>query len=104
MGFLRPKVNYDSLTFILQAVDLGGLLKLMLRKMSLQLNNPPFNFIVHTSPLHGNESQLAYTHWFIQIVPQLTGVAGFEIGTGCYINPVFPEDAAKVLREVNVPE
>ncbi|XP_061374025.1 ADP-glucose phosphorylase [Gastrolobium bilobum] len=87
-----------------KAVDLGGLLKLMLRKMSLQLNNPPFNFMIHTCPLHGNESELAYTHWFIQIVPQLIGIAGFEIGTGCYINPVFPEDAAKVLREVNVPE
>ncbi|KAK7267065.1 hypothetical protein RIF29_19729 [Crotalaria pallida] len=87
-----------------KAVDLGGLLKLMLRKMSLQLNNPPFNFMIHTSPLHSNGSELAYTHWYIQIVPQLIGLAGFEIGTGCYINPVFPEDAAKVLREVNVPE
>ncbi|CAL0317133.1 unnamed protein product [Lupinus luteus] len=87
-----------------KAVDLGGLLKLMLQKMSLQLNNPPFNFMIHTSPLHANASELAYTHWFLQIVPQLTGIAGFEMGTGCYINPVFPEDAAKVLREVNVPE
>ncbi|KAI4348447.1 hypothetical protein L6164_009170 [Bauhinia variegata] len=87
-----------------KAVELGGLLKLMLRKMSLQLNDPPFNFMIHTCPLHGDGSELAYTHWFIQIVPQLTGVGGFEIGTGCYINPVFPEDAAKVLREVIVPE
>ncbi|KAF7801485.1 ADP-glucose phosphorylase [Senna tora] len=84
-----------------KAVELGGLLKLILRKMSLQLNNPPFNFMIHTSPLHcNNASELAYTHWFIQIVPQLTGIGGFEIGTGCYINPVFPEDAAKVLREL----
>lgn len=87
-----------------KAVELGGLLKLMLRKMSLQLNNPPFNYMIHTSPLHSNGSELAYTHWFIQIVPQLIGIAGFELGTGCYINPVFPEDAAKVLREVNVTE
>ncbi|KAK7315595.1 hypothetical protein VNO77_34154 [Canavalia gladiata] len=87
-----------------KAIEVGGLLKLMLRKMSLQLNNPPFNYMIHTSPLHGNESELVYTHWFIQIVPQLIGTAGFEIGTGCYINPVFPEDAATVLREVNVPD
>ncbi|XP_020221543.1 ADP-glucose phosphorylase [Cajanus cajan] len=87
-----------------KAVELGGLLKLMLRKMSLQLNNPPFNYMIHTSPLHANGSELAYTHWFIQILPQLIGIAGFELGTGCYINPVFPEDAAKVLREVKVPE
>ncbi|KAH8480863.1 hypothetical protein Peur_062342 [Populus x canadensis] len=84
-------------------VDLGGLLKLMLRKMSLQLNNPPFNFMIQTSPLQVKESELFYSHWFLQIIPQLSGVGGFEIGTGCYINPVFPEDAAKVMREVNLP-
>ncbi|KAL2453222.1 ADP-glucose phosphorylase [Abeliophyllum distichum] len=83
-----------------KAVDLGGLLKLMLVKMSLQLNNPPFNFMIHTAPLQVNPSQVPSTHWFLQIVPQLSGVGGFEMGTGCYINPVFPEDAAKVLREV----
>ena len=92
------------LDIVLQAVELGGLLKLMLRKMALQLNNPPFNYMIHTSPLHAKGSELAYNHWFIQIIPQLIGIAGFELGTGCYINPVFPEDAAKVLREVKVPE
>lgn len=85
-----------------KAVDLGGLLKLMLRKLSLQLDDPPFNFMIQTSPLEVNASDLSYSHWFLQIVPQLTGVGGFEIGTGCYINPVFPEEAAKVLREVIV--
>ncbi|PON86859.1 Galactose-1-phosphate uridyl transferase, class I [Trema orientale] len=86
-----------------KAVDLGRLLKLMLRKLSLQLNDPPFNFMIQTSPLHIDGSDLSHSHWFLQIVPQLTVVAGFETGSGCYINPVFPEDAAKVLREVNVP-
>ncbi|GMH03037.1 hypothetical protein Nepgr_004876 [Nepenthes gracilis] len=85
-----------------KAVDLGGLLKLMLRKVSLQLNNPPFNFMIHTSPLQIKESQLPCSHWFLQIVPQLTVVGGFEVGTSCYINSVFPEDAAHVLREVSV--
>ncbi|XP_024024932.1 ADP-glucose phosphorylase [Morus notabilis] len=85
-----------------KAADLGGLLKLMLKKLALQLDNPPFNFMIQTSPLDITASELSFSHWFLQIVPQLTGVGGFEIGTGCYINPVFPEDAAKVLREVSV--
>ncbi|KFK26058.1 hypothetical protein AALP_AA8G197800 [Arabis alpina] len=85
-----------------KAVDLGGLLKLMLQKIAKQLNDPPYNYMIHTSPLKVTESQLPYTHWFLQIVPQLSGVGGFEIGTGCYINPVFPEDVAKVLREVSL--
>ncbi|XP_028761263.1 ADP-glucose phosphorylase [Neltuma alba] len=86
-----------------KAIDLGGLLKLMLMKMAIQLNNPPFNFMIHTGPLRCQGSETAYAHWFLQIIPQLTGIGGFELGTGCYINPVFPEDAATVLREVEIP-
>lgn len=71
--------------------------------MSLQLKDPPYNLMIHTAPLQVDSSELPFTHWFIQIVPQLTLAGGFELGTGCYINPVFPEDAAKVLREVSVP-
>ncbi|KAI5443694.1 ADP-glucose phosphorylase [Lathyrus oleraceus] len=85
------------------AFDLGGLMRQTLRKISFQLNNPPFNFMIHTSPLHGDGTELAYSHWFIQIVPQLVPTTGVELGTGCHVNPVLPEDAAKVLREVIVP-
>ncbi|CAH1424344.1 unnamed protein product [Lactuca virosa] len=86
-----------------KAIDLGGILKLTLEKLSLQLNDPPYNLMIHTSPLHIVSSELPYTHWYIQIVPQLSTIGGFEMGTGCYINPVFPEDAAKILREVQLP-
>ncbi|KAI7729224.1 hypothetical protein M8C21_015706 [Ambrosia artemisiifolia] len=87
-----------------KAIDLGGLLKLTLKKLSIQLDDPPYNFMIHTSPLQITSSQLPYTHWYIQIVPQLSTIGGFEMGTGCYINPVFPEDAAKILREIEVPK
>ncbi|KAL8062263.1 hypothetical protein ABFX02_02G136200 [Erythranthe guttata] len=86
-----------------KAVDLGGLLKLTLAKMCLQLNEPPYNLMIHSAPLRIDSTQLPFTHWFIQIVPQLTTVGGFELATGCYINPVLPEDAAEVLREVIIP-
>lgn len=102
MSIIQILIHTIAQWWTLQAVDLGGLLKLMLRKLSLQLDDPPFNFMIQTSPLEVNSSDLSYAHWFLQIVPQLTGVGGFEIGTGCYINPVFPEEAAKVLREVIV--
>ncbi|XP_076900047.1 ADP-glucose phosphorylase-like [Bidens hawaiensis] len=86
-----------------KAIDLGGLLKLTLQKLSIQLNDPPYNYMIHTSPLQVTSSQLPYAHWYIQIVPQLSTIGGFEMGTGCYINPVVPEDAAKILREVKIP-
>ena len=36
------------------------------------------------------------------MIPRLTKVAGFEWGSGFYINPVPPEHAAAFLREVEV--
>lgn len=87
-------------SFSLQAADFGCLLKLMLLKLTLQLNDPPFNFMIHTAPFELPLSSSHSTHWFLQIVPQLHVIGGFETGTACYINAVFPEDAAKILREV----
>ncbi|XP_066396807.1 ADP-glucose phosphorylase [Miscanthus floridulus] len=84
-----------------KALDLGSLLKTMLQKLSKQLNDPPFNFMIHSAPFGLSSSCLPYTHWFLQIVPQLSVIGGFELGSGCYINPVFPEDAAKILRELD---
>jgi len=43
-----------------------------------------------------------YYHWYVSIIPRLTRVAGFELGSGMYINTVLPEAAAEFLREVNV--
>ncbi|KAK3126475.1 hypothetical protein QOZ80_7AG0557160 [Eleusine coracana subsp. coracana] len=84
-----------------KALDLGSLLKTMLQKLCKQLNDPPFNFMIHSAPFGLSSSCLPYAHWFLQIVPQLSVVGGFEIGSGCYINPVFPEDAAKILRDLD---
>ena len=46
--------------------------------------------------------ELGHYHWHIEIIPSLTKTAGFEWGTGFYINPVPPEEAAAFLREVEV--
>jgi len=53
--------------------------------------------MIHTSPLQ--EPELAYYHWHIELMPKLTRVAGFEWGTGFYINPTPPEEAARFLRD-----
>ncbi|MGH2349201.1 MAG: galactose-1-phosphate uridylyltransferase [bacterium] len=63
------------------------------------LKNPPYNFIIHTLP-YKEGSKYAY-HWHLEIIPQLTRVAGFEWGSGFYINSVIPEDAARYLRETS---
>jgi UDPglucose--hexose-1-phosphate uridylyltransferase len=68
-----------------------------LHALHVCVSNPPYNFIVHTAPYH-YPAKHAY-HWHIEIMPRLTQVAGFEWGSGFFINPVVPEAAARFLRE-----
>jgi UDPglucose--hexose-1-phosphate uridylyltransferase len=65
------------------------------------LDSPAYNLALHTSPLQ--ESALEYYHWHIEFIPKLTNTAGFEWGTGFYINPTPPEESAKFLRETEAP-
>ena len=80
--------------------DLGSVLGLVLGKLERALDNPPYNYIIHTAPF--DQQELPHYHWHIEIIPRLTKVAGFEWGSGFYINPVPPEDAAGFLRETEV--
>ncbi|HCF58611.1 MAG TPA: galactose-1-phosphate uridylyltransferase [Myxococcales bacterium] len=78
---------------------LANALRTTLRKLDAALENPPFNFILHTSPL--NQRGLAHYHWHVELMPTLTKVAGFESGSGFYINPTPPEEAAAFLRRAD---
>jgi UDPglucose--hexose-1-phosphate uridylyltransferase len=69
-----------------------------LQGLKQALDDPPFNYIIHSAPLR--EPQSKHYHWHLEITPALTKVAGFEVGTGFYINPMPPEDAAAHLRLV----
>ncbi len=96
--WILPKfheANFDVLSDA-QAVSLAKVLKTTLSKMKLCLNDPSFNFMIHSLPVHGKETE-SY-HWHIEIIPHLTHVAGFELGTGFYVNPTPPELAAETLR------
>jgi UDPglucose--hexose-1-phosphate uridylyltransferase len=76
---------------------LADLLGEFLRRLDRVLHRPPFNFMLHTAPLR--EGPLEHFHWHLEIIPKLTNVAGYEWGTGFFINPVPPEDAAAALRD-----
>ena len=87
--------------------DLAGLLGGLFRTLNGKLGDPPFEMTLYTAPnlaakiLPGEWSTIADDyHWHLEVIPRLTRVAGFEWGTGFYINPVPPEDAASFLREV----
>ena len=84
----------------LEIVHLARILKEVLMRLDMGLSNPPYNFIVHTLPLQGDNR--AWYHWHMEIMPKLTKVAGFEWGSGFYINPTAPEEAAQYLREISL--
>ncbi len=90
-----------------EIVLLADILKVCLHKLAKALNQPQYNFILTTAPSrykhHGYWTTIDQDfRWHIEILPRLTLIAGFEVGTGFYINPTLPEDAAKYLREIPV--
>lgn len=80
--------------------QLSSILKDMLMRLDKVLDHPAYNYVIHTSPFPDVSND--YYHWHFEIMPKLTKVAGFEWGTGFYINPTPPEEAAKFLREAAV--
>ncbi|MBI4875179.1 MAG: galactose-1-phosphate uridylyltransferase [Acidobacteria bacterium] len=80
--------------------SLAWLFRAMLRKMDKVLERPPYNLVIHTSPIQ--EGPNPHYHWHIELIPKLTKVAGFEWGTGFYLNPTPPEEAAQFLREAGL--
>ena len=80
-----------------QVESLAAALRDTLRRIHSALDGPAFNYVLHTAPTGGDRVDETY-HWHLEIMPKLTRVAGFEWGSGFYINPTPPEAAADVLR------
>ncbi|MBE0478524.1 galactose-1-phosphate uridylyltransferase [Candidatus Aerophobetes bacterium] len=77
--------------------SLAWMLKKCINSLNEIIPGVPYNYIIHTSP--SNKSNLKYYHWHLEVMPRLTSIAGFEWGTGFYINYVPPEEAAKHLKQ-----
>jgi len=80
---------------------LAEILRLVLGKVHSFLDNLPFNLFVRS--LGPREKDAAHFHWYISIVPRVNKTAGFELGTGMYVNPSLPEATAQSLREHGTP-
>lgn len=100
--WILPKVHSSHYENIQknEVDELSGVMKQVIGKIESALDQPAYNYIIHTAPFDTQE--LGHYHWHIEIMPSLTKAAGFEWGTGFYINPVPPEDAAAFLRKVDV--
>lgn len=98
--WILPKLHSPSFGNITdeEIRDLAAVLKKNIHGLNDALDSPDYNMIVHTAPVE--DEHKTYYLWHIQIVPRLTMAAGFELGSGIYINTAVPEETAEFMRSM----
>jgi len=97
--WILPKdhnASFGSITMD-DSKQFAQVLKKTLLKIYSKLNDPDYNYVIHTAPVKDEAED--YYHWHLQIIPRLTTTAGFEMGSGMYINVSLPEETAQFMRE-----
>ncbi|MDG6905299.1 MAG: DUF4921 family protein [Nitrososphaerota archaeon] len=74
--------------------DLATMLRSTLGALESSLNKPAYNIAFHISSEKKTTKQI---HWHVEVYPQVVKWAGLEQGSGVFINPVPPEEAAKLI-------
>ncbi|MEK9136940.1 MAG: galactose-1-phosphate uridylyltransferase [Bacteroidota bacterium] len=102
--WIFPRRHMSSFDEISDAeiVDLAFTLKTFLGKLYFGLGDPDFNLSIRSIPT--NDRNTEYFHWYVAVIPRVTRTAGFEMGSGMFINTMLPEESAKFLRAVKIPE
>jgi UDPglucose--hexose-1-phosphate uridylyltransferase len=87
-----------------ELADLAGVLRRVLRRLYFGLGDPDYNLVIRSIPSADPEAapEEESFHWYIAIVPRLARAAGFELGSGVYINPSYPCECAAFLRAVDI--
>lgn len=80
-----------------EIVHLAAVLRTVLAKLYHTLDDPDYNYVIRSAPVGDHDTR--YLHWYMVIIPKVAIPAGFEIGTGIYINTIAPEECAQVLRD-----
>jgi len=89
-------------------LGLGNMFKEVFYRMFKTLGDFPYNAILHTAPFRRSRKKAYWEtiesdfHWHVEIMPRLTRIAGFEWGSGFYINSMPPEEACKFLKEIKL--
>lgn len=95
----RQHESFFSDIQINEVSDLAKLIKNALMRFRDIMGDPAYNFVIHTAPF--SDEEIPYYHWHIELIPRLTRIAGFEWGTGFYINPISPEVATQRILGLN---
>lgn len=100
--WILPKFHSESFEKLndSQIKNLAEVWKVVLYKLHEALENAPYNYFIHTSPVHENTG--SYYHWHVEIIPRTTTPAGFELATGIFINISTPEENVKILEKIEM--
>lgn len=96
--FPKKHLPYFENTLDADLKNIVKALQHILKQIKKNLNDPDYNFFIHTAPLK-NKKKYSHYHWHIEIRPKITIRAGFELGTGMDINIVDPDIAARFLKK-----
>ena len=80
--------------------EVAALMHSLLVRQRSVFNDPDYNIVLHSAPF--DLQPVPWFRWHFELYPRIAGLAGFETGTGLFINPMAPEDAATQLREAEV--
>jgi len=96
---ISPKKHFPYFDQITkgQKKNFAQALRMVLAKINKGLNNPSYNFYIHTAPCNGKD--YSSYHWHLTILPKTSIHAGFELGAGIEISTIEPEKAAAYLRK-----
>lgn len=96
----KHSAGFTSVSDEEELTELASVLRELLGRIYYGLNNPDYNYVLRSSPIGDEDTR--HLHWYMVVIPKISIPAGFEIGSGIYINTVAPEEAARYLRDVEL--
>ena len=94
---LRHSPDFGTVTDE-ELTDLAAHVRRVLRKIYFGLDDPDFNFVVRS--LLERSADVPSFHWYMSFIPRVSQPAGFELGSGMFINASIPERSAEFLRNI----
>ncbi|MEI0604427.1 DUF4921 family protein [Brachyspira alvinipulli] len=99
--YIMPKFHSHSIIYSsnIELLDFASILKEVFDRLLRTLGEVSFNYVLHTLSPVLKDKYFYSSHWFLDIMPKMSKLAGYELGSGVYINSIKPEDATQHLRD-----